>query len=148
MRVGLVFDEKHTVFRVIIKVTEKLVIIRWTIIWSLMLRTILYTIWCVLCYYTVILKHTDLNIIEFLPIILLFPEDCTSSGLSQDPSDKKLLLIWKYSLGSTLQFALFKIKIRLLKSDQKCLRHGSSTKPFISLCKRDNTTKKTIFLEK
>ena len=27
-RVGLVFDEKHTVFRVIIKVTEKLVIIR------------------------------------------------------------------------------------------------------------------------
>ena len=27
-RVGLVFDEKYTVFRVIIKVTEKLVIIR------------------------------------------------------------------------------------------------------------------------
>ena len=27
-RVGLVFDEKHTVFRDIIKVTEKLVIIR------------------------------------------------------------------------------------------------------------------------
>ena len=27
-RVGLVFDEKNTVFRVIIKVTEKLVIIR------------------------------------------------------------------------------------------------------------------------
>ena len=35
------------------------------------------------------LKHTDLNITEFLPKILLFPEDCTSSGLSQDPSDKK-----------------------------------------------------------
>ena len=28
MRVGLVFEKKHTVFRVIIKVTEKLVIIR------------------------------------------------------------------------------------------------------------------------
>ena len=35
------------------------------------------------------LKHTDLNVTEFLPKILLFPEDCTSSGLSQDPSDKK-----------------------------------------------------------
>ena len=95
------------------------------------------------------LKHTDLNITDFLPEILLFPEDCTSSGLSQDPSDKKATyLIWKYSLGSTLQFALLKIKIRLLKSDQKCLRHGTSTKPFLSHCKRDNTTKKTIFLKK
>ena len=27
-RVGLVFDENHTVFRVVIKVTEKLVIVR------------------------------------------------------------------------------------------------------------------------
>ena len=44
-----------------------------------------------------------------------------------------------------LQFALFKIKIRLLESDQKCLRHGSNTKPFLSLCKRDNTTKKQFF---
>ena len=35
------------------------------------------------------LKHTDLNITEFLPKLLLFPENCTSSGLSQDPSDKK-----------------------------------------------------------
>ena len=35
------------------------------------------------------LNHTDLNITEFLPKILLFHEDCTSSGLSQDPSDKK-----------------------------------------------------------
>ena len=35
------------------------------------------------------LKHTDLNITEFLRKILLFPEDCTSSGLSLDPSDKK-----------------------------------------------------------
>ena len=53
-----------------------------------MLRTVFYTIWCVLCYYTVIFKHTDLNITEFFPNILLFPEDCTSSGLSH-PSDKK-----------------------------------------------------------
>ena len=35
------------------------------------------------------LKHTDLNITEFLPKILLFPEDCTSSGLSQDLCDEK-----------------------------------------------------------
>ena len=47
-----------------------------------------------------------------------------------------------HSLGSTLQFALFKIKIRLLESDQKCLRHGSRTKPLLSHCKRDDTTKK------
>ena len=33
--------------------------------------------------------HTDLNVTEFLSKILLFPEDCKSSGLSQDPSDKK-----------------------------------------------------------
>ena len=58
-----------------------------------MLRTIFYTIWCVLCYYTVIFKayrlyaDTDLNITELLPKTLLFPENCTSSGLSQDPSD-------------------------------------------------------------
>ena len=37
----------------------------------------------------VILKHTDLNITELLPKILLFTEDCTSSSLSQDQSDKK-----------------------------------------------------------
>ena len=88
------------------------------------------------------LKQSDLNITEFFtrnPIISrrlhIF-----GSGLPQDPSDKKAnYLIWKYSLGSTLQFALFKIKIILLGSDQKCLRHGSSTKPFVSLCKRDNT---------
>ena len=36
-----------------------------------------------------LLKHTDLNIIEFLSKILLFPEDCASSGLSQDLSNKK-----------------------------------------------------------
>ena len=68
-----------------------------------MLRTIFYTIWCMLCYYTVILKHTDLNITEFLPKILLFPEDCTSLGLSQDQSDKKAKLLnmevfsWEYT---------------------------------------------------
>ena len=65
-----------------------------------MRRTIFYTIWCyvillfmclVLCYYTVIFKAYRLNITEFLPKILLFPEDCTSSGLSQDPSDKKTI---------------------------------------------------------
>ena len=36
------------------------------------------------------LKHTDLNITEFLQKILFFPEDCTSSGISQDPSFKKV----------------------------------------------------------
>ena len=35
------------------------------------------------------IKHTGLNITEFLPKFLLFPEDCPSSGLSQDPFDKK-----------------------------------------------------------
>ena len=54
-----------------------------------MLRTIFYTIWCVLCYYTVIFKAYRFKYTEFLPKILLFPEDCTCSGLSQDPSDKK-----------------------------------------------------------
>ena len=53
--------------------------------------------------------------------------------------------MWKYSLGSTLQFALFKIKIRLLESDEKWLRHGSSTKPLLTRCKGDNTSKKLIF---
>ena len=47
---------------------------------------------------------------------------------------------WEYTSS-----AIFKIKIRLLESDQKCLRHGSSTKPFLSLCKRDNTTKNKLF---
>ena len=38
-----------------------------------------------------------------LPKILLFPEDCAPSGLSQDPSDKKASYeIQNYSLGSTL----------------------------------------------
>ena len=47
--------------------------------------------------------------------------------------------------GSTLQFALFKIKIRLLESDQKCLRHGSSTKPFISPVKEITPRKNNFF---
>ena len=38
-----------------------------------------------------------------------------------------------------------KLKVRLLESDQKCLRHGSSTKSLLSLCKRDNTTKIIFF---
>ena len=44
-----------------------------------------------------------LNITEFLPKILLFPEDCASSRLSQDLSDKKLKLLnieifpWAYT---------------------------------------------------
>ena len=68
---------------------------------------------------------------------------------SQDPSDKKANhYIWIYSLGSTLQFAQLKIKIKLLESDQNCLRHGSSTTPFFSLCKRNNTTKKHFFFGK
>ena len=93
-----------------------------------------------------LLKHTDLNIMELLPKPLLFHVYCASSDLPQDPSDKIANYeIWNYSFESTLQFALFIIKIRLLESDQKCLCHGSSTKPHLSLCKRDNTTKKIIF---
>ena len=38
-----------------------------------------------------LLKHTDLNITEFLSKILLFPKDCASLGLSQDPSNKKTI---------------------------------------------------------
>ena len=38
-----------------------------------------------------LLKHTDLNITEFLAKTLLFPEDCASSGLSQDTIDKKAI---------------------------------------------------------
>ena len=46
---------------------------------------------------------------------------------------------WEYTL-----ICLFKINIRLLESDQKWLRHGSSTKPLLSRCKGDNTSKKLI----
>ena len=67
-----------------------------------MIRTISYTLLCVLCYYTVIIYHTDLNITEFLSKILLFTEDCASSDLSQDPSKKNNLLnmeifSWEYT---------------------------------------------------
>ena len=51
-----------------------------------MIRTIYYT-FCVIT--RSLLKHTDLNITGVLPKILLFPDDCASSSLSQDPSDKK-----------------------------------------------------------
>ena len=51
-----------------------------------MIRTNYYT-FCVIT--RSLLKHTDLNITGVLPKILLFPEDCASSGLSQDSSDKK-----------------------------------------------------------
>ena len=74
-----------------------------------MLRTIFYTIWCVLCYHTVMFKAYRFNITEFLPNILLFPEDCTSSGLSQDPSDKKSKLLnmekfsWEYTSICAIQ---------------------------------------------
>ena len=64
-----------------------------------------------------LLKHTNLNTTEILSKILLFPEDCASSGLSQDPSNKTASYeIWNYSFGSTLQLPQFKIKIRLLES--------------------------------
>ena len=90
-----------------------------------------------------LLKHTNTNITEFLTIILLFPEDCASSGLSQDPPDKKKQFI-KYGiilLGVHFNLRYSKYKIRLLESDQKCLRHGSSTKPLLSPLNRDNITK-------
>ena len=54
-----------------------------------MLRTIFHTIGVCCVIKRSFLKHTDLNITELLPKILLFPEGCTSSGLSQDQSDKK-----------------------------------------------------------
>ena len=54
------------------------------------------------------------------------------------------IFFWEY----TSIFSLFKIKIRLLKSDKKWLRYGSSTKPLLSRCRGDNTTKKTIVLKK
>ena len=38
-----------------------------------------------------LLKHTDLNRTDFLSKILLFLEDCASSGLSQDPPNKKTI---------------------------------------------------------
>ena len=47
------------------------------------------------------LKHTYLNITEFLTEIPLFLEDCASLGLSQDLSNKKKLNVgifsWEYT---------------------------------------------------
>ena len=57
--------------------------------------------------------HTDLNITEFLSKILLFPEDCASSGLSQDPSNKKQFI--KY--GNNLLGVHFNLRYSKLKSD-------------------------------
>ena len=109
-----------------------------------MLRTIFYTIWRVLCYYTVILKHTDLNITEFLPKILLFPEDCTCLGLSQVPSDKKSKFI-KYEnilLGVHFNLRYSKLKSDYSKVIKSAYVMGVVHNHFLSLCKRDNTTKK------
>ena len=78
-----------------------------------MLRTIFYTIGVCCVITRSFLKHTDLNITEFLPKILLFPEDCTSSGLSQDPSDKKQII--KY--GNILFGVHFNLRYLKLKSD-------------------------------
>ena len=86
--------------------------------------------------------HTDLNITDFLTEIPRFLEDCASYGLSQDLSDKKKLI--KYGnilLGEHFNLRYSKLKSDKLESDQKCLRHGISTKPRLSLCKGDNTTK-------
>ena len=56
-----------------------------------MIRTIFYTfgVFCVIT--RSLLKHTDINITDFLTKILLFPEDSAFSGLSQDLSDKKTI---------------------------------------------------------
>ena len=61
-----------------------------------------------------LLKHTDLNITEFLSKILLFPEDCASSGLSQDPSNNKKKII-KY--GNILLGVHFNLRYSKLTSD-------------------------------
>ena len=55
-----------------------------------------------------------LNITKFLSKILLFPEDCTSSGLSQDPFDKKKQFI-KY--GNILLGVHFNLRYSKLKPD-------------------------------
>ena len=56
-----------------------------------MIRTIFYTFGACCVITRSLLKHTDLNITEFLSKILLFPKDCASSDLSQDPSNKKAI---------------------------------------------------------
>ena len=47
---------------------------------------------------------------------------------------------WEYTSICAIQN-----KNRLLESDQKWLRHGSSTKSLLSRCKGDNTSKKLFF---
>ena len=97
-----------------------------------------------------LLNHTDFNITDFFIKVLLFPEDCVSSGLSQDPSDKKASYeIWNYSLRSSLQFALFKIKIRLLESDHNAYVMGVVQNHFYhsikEITQRKNNFWKNIF---
>ena len=65
-----------------------------------------------------------------------------------DPSDKKASYeIWNYSLRSSLQFALFKIKIRLLESDHNAYVMGVVQNHFYHSMK-EITQRKNIFLEK
>ena len=54
---------------------------------------------------------TDLIVTEFLSKIILFPEDCESLGLSQDPSDKQQIM--KY--GSILLGVHFNLCYSKLK---------------------------------
>ena len=54
-----------------------------------------------------------LNITEFLSKILLFPEDCASSGLSQDPSNKKQFIYYR----NILLGVHFNLRYSKLKSD-------------------------------
>ena len=57
-----------------------------------MIRTMYYTFGACCVITRSLLKHTDLNITDFLSKILLFPENCASSGLLQDPSNKKKII--------------------------------------------------------
>ena len=70
--------KKHTVFRVIIKVTEKLVLSRRTDIDNSSSEQFSthFGVYCVII--RSLLKHTDLNITEFLTKITLLLEDCAS----------------------------------------------------------------------
>ena len=79
-----------------------------------MFRTIFYTFWCVLCYYTVIIRaYRFIYITEFLSKILLFPEHCASSGLSQDHLMKNKII--KY--GNILLGVHFTLRYSKLKLD-------------------------------
>ena len=61
---------------------------------------------------------------------------------------KQFIKYGNIPLGEHFNLRYSKYKIRLLESDQKCLRHEISTKPLLSLCKGDNTTKKYFFEKK